>query len=1624
MAGEGRRWALLFALLVGVVSCRTPRSQLLVVITLDPTAPPADRIDSVNVVVRSSAQSDPPRLDRLFEIGQSAGQVTFPFSFGVYPENEAVERRVDIVVDACGAQGCIGREGGTRAPIVSVHANVGFVRGETRVLTLRLSQRCAMASCAASQSCDPDTGLCVDASVDASRLPRADADGGAASDGPSAIEVAQIAAGGGITCFRMTDRTVRCAGGSDSLLFYSNFVGPPTTSTPTVVPGLEDAIDIAAGFGHACAILRDRTVRCWGGNSFGQLGNGRVESAGRAEPDEVVGLHDVAQLALGGYFSCARLVDGSVKCWGADVEGELGDGQQSVVPVTTPRLVRGLSADVVEITAGGFHACARLASGSVMCWGAHLSAAIGDGMPGSPLASPTGPVRALGLDAVTQITAGAISTCARHADGHVSCWGSNNFGQAARATGNTLTATPVPGIAHAAEVRAGAYHVCARIDDGTVWCWGRNDRGQLGHGDRGTHIEPVAVEGVADAIALAVGSEHTCVQRANHSVLCWGDDSTGQLASGRPLVRTTPVDAIDLDEADRLSAGALHTCALRGGSAWCWGLSVGIGRVEGVTPPLQDGVRTSSAVATPVTHLAPQPDQLAVGNDFVCAHMADGTVRCWGHNNLGQLGTGTLDSITPAEIDGLTDTAEVRVGLTFGCARGRDGTVRCWGDNSSGQLGVSRVTQQRNHPDLVPGLSNVTHLAAHDTHACARLANGTVSCWGSNDVGEAGNGGQNADSPSTVVGLADAIDVGTVSLASFARTADGGMDAWGWNGVGLLLADPSDILLFTAHHSRLRDVAEFDTSAQSACAISTAGDLSCWGVNSFGEVGDGTHYVSNAPHAIALGSGARASHVSMSDVTSCAIADGDVYCWGENSLGGVGDGTGRPRLLPTRVGDPLTDVRSVSSAVEQSCALTNTREAYCWGTNLYGSLGHEERGDPSTAVDVIGLGSAHITNVSTGTTATCGIDTYHRIWCWGSNDVGELGIGSAEPQSGAVQVLLPTGAPEMSAVSVGTRYACSLGGGQVYCWGANDYGQLADGTDVARSTPVRVPTIDDAVEIITMASTACARRSRDNSVWCWGGNALGELGNGSILPSTDPVPVHDLSHVTQLTAGDSFACALHDGGQVACWGDNRASQLGPVVARWPPYSETVVDLRLSGVQRIVAGAYSVCAVFASGSTQCWGDNQFNQLAAGAPYPLIDPVDVPQASNVDDLALGFGHMCVIRAGQVECWGRNDEHELGDASNTLTATRHPVVGFGPSDAVAIDSSYTHTCAIHAAGGVSCWGGNETGALGSGTRAASLRPVRVEGLHRDGFGVASVSAGAGYTCARLGNGTARCWGSNFDGQLGETLGPDRLVPSASTSAGNLPDLAVISSGASHTCAVTTQHVAYCWGSNGSGQLGYPTPGDQPVPIEIPRTRIVDIAAGGEHTCAVLEDGSVICWGANRQGQCGVAPSATESFVTVPGVTGVEHVVAGGIHTCAWSAAAGVFCWGQGHGPEHIDELVDVSRVATAADVTCNLDPMRFIACTPTGRDHTCALAAGRVWCWGTNAHGELGDGTFTDATRPLLVNALTDVQDIGVGGRHTCARRNDGHVVCWGSDSYGQLGTRVESWRSAPAAVTELP
>jgi alpha-tubulin suppressor-like RCC1 family protein len=352
-------------------------------------------------------------------------------------------------------------------------------------------------------------------------------------DHPDFLKVTQLAAGDSFTCALLATGSVRCWGRNDNgQLGDGTLVDRVRPPSGNIISNVTDFASIEAGVNHICAVRKGGGVRCWGGNEAGQLGNGSTtRSLDALGPDVLGGATAVS--ASGGY-SCALLATGKERCWGYNASGELGDGTSGMDRYTPNVDVLGL-AGAVAINGS----CALLNHGGMSCWGEGNGGALGDGLG----MSSSSPVDVLHLNGISALSAGNLHTCAIVAGG-VSCWGSNVFGQCGdgRAARNLYEPPTMPVQLDAVTVGTGSTHTCALLKSGVVRCWGENHSGEVGDGTNTERLTPVDVAGLAGVSAIAAGSRHNCALLATGGIRCWGANAWGQLGDGSRTDRSTPID--------------------------------------------------------------------------------------------------------------------------------------------------------------------------------------------------------------------------------------------------------------------------------------------------------------------------------------------------------------------------------------------------------------------------------------------------------------------------------------------------------------------------------------------------------------------------------------------------------------------------------------------------------------------------------------------------------------------------------------------------------------------------------------------------------------------------------------------------------------------------------------------------------------------------------------------------------------------------------------------------------------------------------------------------------------------------------------------------------------------------
>lgn len=687
------------------------------------------------------------------------------------------------------------------------------------------------------------------------------------------------------------------------------------------------------------------------------------------------------------------------------------------------------------------------------------------------------------------------------------------------------------------------------------------------------------------------------------------------------------------------------------------------------------------------------------------------------------------------------------------------------------------------------------------------------------------------------------------------------------------------------------------------CALTSVGAVLCWGFNNNGQLGDTSHLDRALPTGVdGLGSGVVA--VAIGEYHSCALDDaGGVHCWGDNDDGQLGHGNSTDSSVPVPVSGLDHGVLAIAAGTNHSCALMADGSVQCWGANGLGQLGDGTTDPHDTPVGVTGLGQDAVA-ITAGHGSTCALTVTGGVECWGNGFNGQLGNGTFGYSTQPVPVDGLTHG--VVAIDASGGHVCALlQSGEIWCWGFNAQGQLGNGsTSNGEASPVEVVGLGQAAVAISAGGHHSCAVLADASVACWGENDYGELGDGSHGQSSVPVPVTGfVGEAAGISAGIRHSCARSRAGGLQCWGGDGFAQLGNGADGASSNPVQVAGLS-AGVAWVDAGYRHTCALTRAGGAKCWGKNTGSGvLGDGSTQDRHTPVDVAGlSSNMRGIDAHYLHACAVdEAGGVVCWGDNADDQLGDGSGSDQHTPVPVLdgGGNPLGGIAaIATGDSHSCALTALHGVRCWGGNVNGQLGDGSNSASATPVAV----RDGAGnpfadFASVAAGGHHNCGLSLTGTVRCWGSNFFGQLGDGDGGDSATPV--TLVGQTHVALQVAAGLDYACLLNDQGTVRCWGKNGHGQVGGNnnfTIAYVPITVSGLATNMVAVATGHFHACALDAAGAMWCWGRNDYGQLGAGSAGADSApVAVSGLAdGVLQMALGDYHSCAVTGTGALQCWG----------------------------------------------------------------------------------------------------------------------------------
>ncbi len=714
------------------------------------------------------------------------------------------------------------------------------------------------------------------------------------------------------------------------------------------------------------------------------------------------------------------------------------------------------------------------------------------------------------------------------------------------------------------------------------------------------------------------------------------------------------------------------------------------------------------------------------------------------------------------------DLQQLSAGAGYACGVDQFGRAWCGGDNQHRQIADTdrRVFERA----TVAGARRWDAIAAGGGHTCA-LDGGELWCWGRNDRNQV-TSGIVGDVPAPVRIEVDGATVEWTKVATgFDYTcgiANGRLFCWGAGDSGKLgSGSPNDIPRPQIIQSTIDDWIDLDAGLRHTCAISRSTGVWCWGDGSSGQLGNARFNVKLEPQAAGL---VGATRIAVGLDSTCAIADGTLYCWGRATQGALGD----PDLVDPDGENQATPVQAsllggwidIAAAQRHACGLREDGSVYCWGTARAGGLGrglwNHQRG---------------FGKVLDGATAlTVG---------WNGTD--------SDPGRDEADLDL----------------ACATAAGRVHCWGDNRAGQLAQGAATRSETPVEVAGDREWLALAAGASHVCGIAGDDRAVYCWGSVELGQVA-GRAAGRTNVCTAElcdvaipeaaEIAGADELVAGANHTCARSASG-LACWGDSRLGQAGSQAVG------AIAPAAIAGSwSAVFAGGNGTCGID-DGEVACWG----NALESHPPEPD------PELAGATSIGLGFDLGCLLdAAGELACFGdpsngafgNGDAGTCGDgtcngdetgASCAADCGEPPLTRLGRSyDAIAIGRR-AFGCGLRADGVVECWGDNTEGQVGSFELSIATVPNKIEAA----IGCSSISAGRGHACAICGDDIV-CWGDARHGEVGAPASATPAFGGRVIEPPNNDRWTTVTAGDGFTCATTASKRALCWGTSLHGALG----------------------------------------------------------------------------------------------------------------------------------------------------------------------------------------------------------------------------
>ena len=1516
---------------------------------------------------------------------------------------------------------------------------------------------------------------------------------------PTGRTATEITAGQDITCAILDNNDLICWGNNDyGQLGQGNTVDVDDPSGLSAISLGSNAQSVDAGVNSVCAVVSN-AVKCWGRNTEGQLGLGDTNHRGDGINEMGSNLNSISlasgsisQVEVGDGFACALKSSGAIKCWGSGQEGRLGYGDTAYrgddsQDMPTDDIDLFLSTtfesedcarmfvpihDTFNPEEVDLQAVADLGDLNVLELRSDGCASVVymDDKSDDQLRFATYENGLWAIEIIPHDADGSIIDIDLTFDGNdvphiVHIDEDNTLYYSTKSNGRWTTSTSPPSLT---QVSGSVAEKAEIVFDGTSLSTYATGSSSSGSSSWDSDMD-------SNGDTHFVSSDGNDVTYGVYSGSSYSDVNVDSVTSGHSVIAVGLNGSIHMlyNTSSGLTYAVCHASCLTA-SNWA------------------DQVVTSSG--TDVFDLVVDADMVPLvvasqGSTTMAYRLIDGT---WASDQIFNFGSAHLSAAvhesgrlwvsSHLEFSGAPDDLYVfnKIGYA-GTGINIDGDgdgwtgmdeIRCQTDRFDASsvpadFDGDGICDRFDSKNDLPRVGESSVITVGEDHACAILADSSVSCWGKNDVDQLG------DSSTTAAKSAWAVSVDL----------------------------PADF-----------EAIDIDAGQDHTCAVSRDGDVYCWGSNSDGQLGIGTTVSSSLPSMAQLPAGVRALSVSAGSSHTCITTQsGDVYCWGNGADSQTGESlVADSSAVFTESWESTPSSEWVSSGTPVWSVDTSTSSD---GSSSYKSNNHGSSSDAKFSITLLTDGGNVSFDYRTITrlnldflyfcidNPSCSHTSYDARWsgtnawqnyntsfvagthtftwgygrssgsppaedtAWVDNISIDTGISRQSGGQSSTPLLLdmPSSVGFIEELATGSRHTCARNtANAVYCWGYNGgTSSMTLGSSITTATnsssPVQVDLAGTGSHYATSSNlefggmsagddVTCAFNSELSESMCWGANLLGNTSssvNGTRVDMGSSGDAH-----TSISVGTGHGCGIV-AEEAYCWGDNTNGQLGlgtgfPTSSISPmgvqePNGWTAIEIETS------EGGAITCGLFENSGTTlvyCWGDGSQgalgNDLSYGSDYGPDAPVKTssglaneitPQASSSDleiaffrpaQIAAGAYHYCAISVqGLVKCWGYNNYGQLGQGNTSQQGHQSNDMGeslaftnLGTNlTATQIVAGSDHTCALISDGSVKCWGRNDYGQLGQGNSTHQGQQSQQMGDYLaftdlDGAAI-KLAAGAYHTCALMDNGEVKCWGLNYgSGRLGAGTSSHYVGRSSNQMGANL--------------------VAVNFGDD---------------------LRATDISAGYVHTCAILENGLSKCWGYqySNYGTLLTGSSSTVTWGDSSGDMGTNlpyldlgtdratiQISASTQYSCAILDDGNVKCWGYGNRGQlgygstsslgdSSSEVGDGLPYALLGGLTVNQiytsQPSGHYYSYTTSTDYSfsCGLMEdGHLRCWGYNGQGQLGIGNTNqiDSTHELGSNLqVTDIGDFvesaALSTQSMCAIRDDGQVRCWGYNGNGQLG-----------------